>query len=75
MRSGESQQLRPKDVDLDGGWIHIVSREGAETKTGQSRKVPTHSRLRVILESVPKENGTGISLLSPAPNTLKVVIT
>jgi integrase len=56
MRSGELQRLKPQDVDLTGGWIHIVSREGAETKTGHSRKVPIHARLRSLLSSCPKLN-------------------
>ncbi|HVK08499.1 MAG TPA: site-specific integrase [Gemmataceae bacterium] len=52
MRSGELQRLRPEDVDLGAGWIHIVSRAGAETKTRTSRKVPIHDRLRPILSAV-----------------------
>ena len=44
MRSGELQRLRIEDIDLRGNWIHIVSREGAETKTGYSRKVPIHPK-------------------------------
>lgn len=54
MRSGELQRLKPEDVDLKGGWNKIISRDGAETKTRFSRKVPIHARLRVYLESMPK---------------------
>jgi integrase len=52
MRSGECQRLRVDlgDVDLQGNWMHIVSREGAETKTGNTWKVPIHPRLRKSLE-------------------------
>lgn len=52
MRSGECQRLRVDlgDIDLEGNWIHIVSREGAETKTGNTWKVPIHPRLRKSLE-------------------------
>lgn len=50
MRSGELRQLRPEDVDLDGGWIHIVSRAETPTKTRTSRKVPLHPRLKKLLE-------------------------
>jgi len=50
MRSGESRHLQPEDVDLRGNWIHIVSREGYETKTGENRDVPIHPRLRPFLE-------------------------
>ena len=49
MRSGELQRLRPEDVDLVANWIHIVSRDGAETKTGHSHQVPIHARLRPYL--------------------------
>lgn len=51
-RSGELQRLRPGDVDLAGGWVHIVSRAGAETKNKMSRKVPIHFRLRAVLEAL-----------------------
>lgn len=52
MRAGELQRLRPEDVDLAGGWVHIRSRPGAETKTRESRKVPVHSRLRAALDGL-----------------------
>ena len=54
MRSGELQRLRVEDIDLKGNWIHIISREGAETKTGYSRKVPIHAKLKPLLEVLPK---------------------
>jgi len=53
MRAGELQRLRPEDIDLVGGWVHIRSRPGAETKTRTSRKVPIHPRLRAVLEGLP----------------------
>lgn len=53
MRAGELQRLRTEDVDLAGGWVHIRSRPGAETKTRTSRKVPIHPRLRAVLEGLP----------------------
>ncbi len=55
MRSGEARNLRVDDVDLDGNWIHIESRLGAETKSGESRKTPIHPRLHRILEQLPKK--------------------
>jgi integrase len=55
-RSGELQRLRPEDVDLAGGWVHIVSRAGAETKTRTSRKIPIHPRRRAVLEALPTRN-------------------
>ena len=65
MRSGELQRLRVEDVDLKGNWIHIVSREGAETKTGYSRKVPIHAKLKPFLEALPK---TGPWLFTAPPS-------
>jgi integrase len=53
VRIGEIARLRVEDVDLEGNWLHIVSRPSFETKSGQSWKVPLHSRLRSILERVP----------------------
>jgi integrase len=50
MRPGELQRLRVEDVDLENNWIYIVSRPGAETKTGHSRKVPIHANLKPYLE-------------------------
>lgn len=52
MRSGELQRLRLEDIDLVGNWIHVVSREGAETKTGHSRKIPIHPRLKPYLVGI-----------------------
>ncbi|MFH1268865.1 MAG: tyrosine-type recombinase/integrase [Planctomycetota bacterium] len=52
MRSGELQRLRVEDLDLKGNWIHVVSREGAETKTGYSREVPIHPNLKPFLEKL-----------------------
>ena len=52
MRSGELQRLRPEDVDLAENWIHIISREGAATKTGYSRKVEVHARLKPYLAAM-----------------------
>ena len=53
MRSGELQRLKPGDIDLAGGWVHIRSRPGAETKTRESRKVPVHPRPRAVLTALP----------------------
>ena len=49
-RSGEIASLRVEDVDLKGNWLRFESRDGYETKTGDSRKIPIHSRLRPVLE-------------------------
>jgi integrase len=65
MRSGELQRLRVEDIDLKGDWIHIMSREGAETKTGYSRKVPIHARLKPFLEALSR---TGPWLFTAPPS-------
>jgi len=64
-RSGELQRLRVEDIDLEGNWIYIVSREGAETKTGYSRKVPIHAALKPFLAALPK---TGPWLFTAPPS-------
>lgn len=58
MRSGELRNLLVEDVDLDHGWIYIVSRPGCETKTGQDWKAPVHPRLRKVLQKY-KPNKSG----------------
>jgi site-specific recombinase XerD len=67
MRSGEQQRLRKEDVDFDAGWIHVVSRPGAETKTRETRKIPLHPRLREILLALPKSNGPWFFNAEPSP--------
>jgi integrase len=54
MRVGEIQRLIQQDVDFRGNWIHVLSRDGAKTKTGEERKIPIHQRLRSLLEAQPK---------------------
>lgn len=66
MRSGELQRLRPGDVDLAGGWVHIRSRAGAETKTRESRKVPIHPRLRAVLAILPPSPRPWLFCASPS---------
>ncbi|HEX3658549.1 MAG TPA: site-specific integrase [Pirellulales bacterium] len=53
-RSGEVQRARVEDIDFTDNWFRIVSRPGAETKSGKSRKVPLHPRLRAVLEALPR---------------------
>ena len=44
--------LRWEDVDLKGGWLHIVSgRDGHRTKGGKSRLVPMTARLRTAMKA------------------------
>lgn len=52
MRSGECRHIQLADVDQQGNWIKIESRKGYETKTGESRKVPIHPRLRTYLKGL-----------------------
>ena len=49
---GGRERLLRLDVDFENNWIRIVSREGAETKTGESHKVPIHTALKPILLAV-----------------------
>jgi integrase len=56
-RAGELQRLQHEDVDIKTGWIRIVSRDGAETKSGYSRSIPIHPLLRQFLETVPATVG------------------
>lgn len=51
MRSANCRNLLVEDVDLDGGWIYIRSREHAETKCRNEWKAPIHPRLATILKS------------------------
>ncbi len=53
MRSANCRQLLIEDVDLDEGWIHVRSREGAESKVGNEWKVPIHPRLADVLRAAP----------------------
>jgi len=67
MRASECCHLKPQDVDLDAGWIHVFSRPGFETKTSQSWKVPIHPRLRQILEQIPKGQREWFFTALPSP--------
>ncbi len=62
MRSAEMQHLLRIDVDLKGNWVNIISRDGAETKTRESRKVPIHPRLRALLEARKKTSHSWIRI-------------
>lgn len=66
MRSGELQRLRCEDVDLENGWLHVLSREGAETKTRRSRKVPIHPALKTILAGQPRSPGPWFFTAEPS---------
>ena len=66
MRAGELQRLRPEDVDLVGGWVHVRSRPGAETKNRESRKVPIHPRLWTALAGLPKAHRPWLFTAAPS---------
>lgn len=57
MRSGECRNLLVEDLDWEGRWLHVISRPGAPTKSGLSRKVPIHPRLAGILRKLPRKLG------------------
>ena len=66
MRAGELQHLLITDVDLESGWIRIVSRPGVETKTGESWRVPIHPRLMAILKVLPRSRGSWFFTAQPS---------
>jgi integrase len=66
MRSGELRNLRREDVDLETGFISIRSREGSETKSRRSRKVPIHSALIPYLQMVPTSKGEWLFTAQPS---------
>jgi integrase len=67
LRLGEVVALRPADVDLANGVIHVRRREGWGPKTENSeRTVPIHRRLLAILRAVKKPKGT--SFLNAPPS-------
>jgi integrase len=67
LRAGELVMLRPRDVDLDGGWIHVAAREGWQPKTGASRTIPIPPKLREMLATVPKTSRPYFFCASPSP--------
>jgi integrase/recombinase XerD len=67
MRAGECQRLRPEDVDFQGNWIHIVTRTGLRTKSGDSWKLSIHPRLQQILQQVPKGQREWFFTALPSP--------
>jgi WD40 repeat protein len=66
LRVAELTALRPGDVDLAGGWIHVRNFEGRTTKGGGVRKVPIHGKLLVISESTSSGVASARSRSSPA---------
>jgi integrase len=67
MRVGELQHLRDIDVDLPTGWVHVVSRPGAETKTKVSRKIPIHPDLLELLRRWRRPKGPFFFSATPSP--------
>jgi integrase len=58
LRAGEMQRLQTKnDIDLRRGWIAVCSRDGLETKTRQSRRIPIHPRLKSYLKQIAPSSG------------------
>jgi integrase len=57
LRAGELQMLRPQDVDLGNGWIHVTAHDDWVPKTRQARKVPIHPKLGEYLGTMPTVGG------------------
>jgi integrase len=53
LRADEVTTLAPRAVDLKGGWVHVVGRDGWTPKTMQARKIPIHPILLDLLAGVP----------------------
>src|SRR4051794_38093331 len=72
LRAGEMRMLRPRDVDLQRGWVHVVGRPGWVPKTRQARKVPVHPLLMEYLTayvaSLPKSAAEPPSFSRAAPS-------
>jgi integrase len=66
LRAGELQRLQPGDIDLAGGWVHVVSRQGLETKTRTSRRVPIPARLRPLLERAARTDKPWLFTMPPS---------
>lgn len=54
-RVGEAQFLTPADLDFRRGVIHIRPKEGWKPKTGDHRQIPMTSRMRTLLEALPRK--------------------
>jgi len=67
LRAGELQMLRPQDVDLEKGWIHVEAHDGWVPKTRAARKVPIHPELREYLTTMPKNNRSYYFTAAPSP--------
>jgi integrase len=58
MRVGEAAALRPADVDLENGWVHVRRRADWGPKTeGSERSIPIHRRLLTVLSAMVKRKG------------------
>ncbi|PCJ54047.1 MAG: hypothetical protein COA79_22345 [Planctomycetota bacterium] len=52
MRISEAKRLTWDDVDFEAGFIHVISTNTNPTKSGLSRKIPMHYRVRKVLSSI-----------------------
>jgi integrase len=58
LRVGEVAALRPEDVDVESGLLHVRRRNDWGPKTASSeRSVPLHRRLLALLRAMPKGKG------------------
>jgi len=67
LRAGEMQMLRPQDVDLEHGWIHVRAHDGWVPKTRQARSVPIHPKLREQLATMPGGSRSFFFMAQPSP--------
>jgi integrase len=55
-RIGEVQFLTWDDVDLENNLLHVRAKEGWKPKDGDQRSVPMSTRVRAILEHLPRNS-------------------
>lgn len=52
LRRAEAMQLRKEHVNLKGGYINVLSSEGARTKSGRWRQIPLSDSAKSALETL-----------------------
>jgi integrase len=55
MRIGELEWLTWEDIDFENGFVKIRAKDGWQPKDRDNRSIPMHSRLRRLLEGLPRD--------------------
>jgi integrase len=56
MRVGELRHLTWDNIDSERGFIHVVPKEGWETKNHRPRLIPMHERVKKVLSGLPRRH-------------------